>query len=1049
MGSFATFDLLVAHRGGPEPGWIQLVGWGPTRLTLNSSGAGSIINPAESASPGMLAVGAAHWNNVNTIRSYSSRGPTPGGQVKPDLVAADCGTTSSGTGSFCGTSQASPHVAGMAALVRQRFPQYAPAQVVSYLKNNAQQRISSPDPNNTWEHGFIVLPPVNQLPPAPSLPGSPVIFSVSPGTGLLTVSWRVPSQTVGLTISTYDLRHIRSGAPSKADANWTVARRVWTGSGSLSHTLTGLAGATSYDVQVRAGNAAGDGPWSATVSGAPPSALAPPGAPVFVSATPGSGTLTVVWSAPPDDGGSAVTSYDLRHIRSDYPSRSDANWSVSRRAVTGLGAFRYSLAGLMGGARYDVQVRAVNSVGEGPWSATASSTPLVQIICEDGNVVPNASSNTQLVSDCEALLAARDTLAGAGSLNWSGNTPMTRWQGVRLSGPPNRVVELRIQGPLQGQIAPELGRLNNLTLLDLSYNQLNGTIPAELGDLSSLRSLSLQGNQLTGPLPAGLGNLSSLELMQLWSNQLTGTMPAELGQLTNLEEMSFSDNRLTGAIPPELGRMTSLHLLALSGNRLTGSIPAELSNLANLQTLKLSGNRLTGCIPAGLRDVQDNDLTGLGLSDCGHATVPDAPTHLSAFGTAHGETTIYLRWYAPSSDGGAAITGYRVEVSDNGSNWTDLAANTDDTAIRYTHTGLTARSTRHYRVSAINSAGTGPESNTATGNTGSALPVYAPGAPTGLTTTANGQTQIDLSWSGPINDGGAAITGYQIEVSPDRSSWSALVADTGSTDTSYSHTGLTAESTRHYRVSAINSQGTGAASSIATATLASSQAVTAEITRCSIQHVTTSNGVTERWTRVGISVTVSAHEDVSRLVVIARTSLGQIGREDVATLGAGESRDFLFSGQPWRHAELGSCEVSLDWVKGTAAGTVATTPTSLTATADGQTAIALSWSPPSSNGGADITGYRIEVSENGSSWTNLVANTGNTATSYSHIGLTAGTTRHYRVSAINSAGTGSTSEHRQRHYELTGCDCSGSARGADGDCQRPDRNSPFMEPAVQ
>ena len=81
-----------------------------------------------------------------------------------------------------------------------------------------------------------------------------------------------------------------------------------------------------------------------------------------------------------------------------------------------------------------------------------------------------------------------------------------------------------------------------------------------------------------------------------------------------------------------------------------------------------------------------------------------------------------------------------------------------------------------------------------------------------------------------------------------------------------------------------------------------------------------------------------------------------------------------------------------------------------TATASGTTAIDLSWSAPGSTGGSAITGYRIEVSSNGgSSWTNLVANTSNTTTTYAHTGLTAGTTRHYRVSAINTNGTGTAS----------------------------------------
>ena len=39
----------------------------------------------------MLAVGAAHWNDVRAIEPYSSRGPTPDGRVKPDIVGQTAG----------------------------------------------------------------------------------------------------------------------------------------------------------------------------------------------------------------------------------------------------------------------------------------------------------------------------------------------------------------------------------------------------------------------------------------------------------------------------------------------------------------------------------------------------------------------------------------------------------------------------------------------------------------------------------------------------------------------------------------------------------------------------------------------------------------------------------------------------------------------------------------------------------------------------------------------------------------------------------------------
>ena len=1130
IGSLSTYDIVVAHRGGPEPDWVQLVGWGPTRLTLNSSGAGSITNPAESANPAMLAVGAAPWYNVNVLSGFSSRGPTPDGRIKPDVVAANCGPTATGGEGFCGTSQSSPHVAGMAALVWQRYPDYTPAQVASYLKENAEQR-TSPDPNSNWGHGFFVLPPLTQPPPSPTAPGAPGILSLTPGTNSLTVSWRAPLQTGGATITSYDLRHIRSDAPNKADGNWRVVRRVWTGTGGLTHALHSLTGSVPYDVQVRAVNSAGDGPWSLTRTGTPVSPLVVPGSPIFVSASPGAGSLSVSWSAPPDDGGSTVTSYDLRHIRSDAPSKSDSNWTLSRRVSTGFGALRYLLTGLAVGTRYDVQVRAVNAVGEGTWSATATGTPLVQPVCQDSNVVPNASTNPQLVSDCETLLALKDTLRGTGTLNWSSSVPIRSWTGVRVGGSPLRVSEFRIQGNMTGRIPSELGNLNGLTLLDLSNNQLTGTIPRALGNLPNLRFLYLQSNRLTGDIPAELGNLSSLEVLYLWSNQLAGTIPPQLSRANSLEELSFSDNRIVGSLPSELGSLTTLTSLALARNELSGSIPAELANLGNLQTLKLSGNQLTGCIPATLRDVPDNDLTGLGLPDCGAATAPGAPTGLAA--SANGQTQISLSWRAPANDGGGAITGYRIEVSEDRQRWTDQVSNTGSITTIYAHTGLMPGDTRHYRISALNSAGAGQPSAIATESTAAA---NVPGAPSVASVTA-GKGSLTVTWGAPVQTGGTPVTAYDLRHirsdAPNRAdaSWT-VVQDvwTGSGALSRELSGLDGGVQLDVQVRAVNSAGDGQWSTTATGTPEATVDIPAPPANAQYQHegstavvtwdpsagatsykvyyddffdsncrlgpgvprfceelagdvigtsythtdpdddrnyywVTACNSggcseidsanparmegqgpapdlvvdaptVSDNSPAAGVSFTLSAtarnqgngrsnsttlryYQSTDSTITSGDT---EVGTDRILGLNASASEDESISltapstsGTHYYGACVDSvtdesdtqnnCSSAVTVTVSSTAG-VPDAPTGLMATADGETDIDLSWTAPSDDGGANITGYRIEVSTNGSNWSDLEANTNLTATSYSHSGLTASTTMHYRVSAINSTGTG-------------------------------------------
>ena len=168
-----------------------------------------------------------------------------------------------------------------------------------------------------------------------------------------------------------------------------------------------------------------------------------------------------------------------------------------------------------------------------------------------------------------------------------------------------------------------------------------------------------------------------------------------------------------------------------------------------------------------------------------------------------------------SDDGGADITGYRIEVSEDGLDWSDLTADTGVIETTHSHTGLRGGATRHYRITAINSAGVGEASNATTGIT---APATMPAEPTGLTATTNWEKWIDLSWMAPSDDGGADVTGYRIEVSLDGSTWSDLADGTESTDITYSHMGLRAEITRHYRVSAINSAGVGTASDVAVGT---------------------------------------------------------------------------------------------------------------------------------------------------------------------------------------------------------------------------------------
>ena len=80
-------------------------------------------------------------------------------------------------------------------------------------------------------------------------------------------------------------------------------------------------------------------------------------------------------------------------------------------------------------------------------------------------------------------------------------------------------------------------------------NQLTN-LPVEIGKLTNLTELDLSRNQLTN-LPSEIGKLTNLTELNLSRNQLTN-LPVEIGKLTNLTELNLSNNEITNLPPPEI-----------------------------------------------------------------------------------------------------------------------------------------------------------------------------------------------------------------------------------------------------------------------------------------------------------------------------------------------------------------------------------------------------------------------------------------------------------------------------------------------------------------
>ncbi|MDR1342514.1 MAG: fibronectin type III domain-containing protein, partial [Prevotellaceae bacterium] len=174
------------------------------------------------------------------------------------------------------------------------------------------------------------------------VPTAPQNFAATPDSAKVTLSWLAPASNGGSAITKYEVK--------KGDDGWITA------SSSTGHTFTGLVNGKSYTFQVRAVNVAGGG-TAAILTDTP---RAGPDAPQRFAATPDSAKVTLSWSAPASNGGSAITGYKVQ--------KNNDGW------ITASSSTGHTFTGLTNGTAYTFKVRAVNAVGDGV-AAILTETP--------------------------------------------------------------------------------------------------------------------------------------------------------------------------------------------------------------------------------------------------------------------------------------------------------------------------------------------------------------------------------------------------------------------------------------------------------------------------------------------------------------------------------------------------------------------------------------------------------------------------------------------------------------------------------------------------
>ena len=810
-----------------------------------------------------------------------------------------------------------------------------------------------------------------------SVPGAPTgLTATASGTTAINLSWSAPASTGGSAITGYNIEVSPNGT-----SGWTdqVAN---TNSTATTYAHTGLASGDTRHYRVSAINANGAGTASNVDSATTVQVPAAVSNVVAVPVPRTTDSLQVSWSAPDNAGKPTLTGYDVRY-------RDDVNWTTVRQDAPSTTVI---IADLRSSKFYDVQVRALNADGSGPWSSTAEAvtSPRAERVYANHPLIPadlgpgdsfrllfitsgtKAATRTGIhtyhnfaSSDAIHIVEAGNLVSEWGTISLL-QTPLvstpgadarlhtdTTWTETDRGMPIYWLNGARVADDYadfyDGVWADEANPTNGLG----NPHSLAGTAPWTGTDHDGTELFNGTASRAIGQASVSVGGLGST---------ITGAGPLNGGVIfANTQERPIYGLWHVLVVDENLRLVTNFHQPSRDGS----GIDARAAVRAQLFT--------TG-----------PNSTGYGISSIEVVTGADTNIFLG---------TVAL--YTTDTDGNPDLAdGLHATLSlervINNYLWRLVAPE-----------GTVLKPTTTYAMVFLGDAGTYPEPWTIDSD-GEDVPV-------------EGWSLADalLYWSGTSwveNPNGRSLSiqmiGPRLETEGP-ALVSATVGAAGNAVTLVFDEDVVLPSDSAEALTFL-------------ASLASAFAVTAHGAGVAVSGLTAAGADPDQLTIVLSGVILQGQ-------AVTLTYTDPTAGDDAVAL-----QDVLGNETPTFTTGLHGVPAVIN----NSAITVLTTtapgaPTGLTATASGTTAINLSWSAPASTGGSAITGYRIEVSSNGgSSWTNLVANTSNTTTTYAHTGLprhsptptapppltTAGATRHYRVSAINTNGSRHRLQRRQRHH---------------------------------